>query len=81
MKYEGLPFPSKFFSWNESEDLGLIYPQIEIGLDHCPVEHEPLTSLKTNKEEDFTVIYPTLKVLDTNIALEAAYGDSRFLVN
>ena len=48
--------------------------KFEIDIGHRPVEYAPLRSVNVNQEEDFTVI-------DTRIALEAAYGDSRFLIN
>ena len=86
LTYEDLPFLSKFFFTDGSENPETLFPdetrqspQIEIPSDFFRYRNfTPVISL--NKEADFTLMFPTLKLLDTSTALEAACGDSKFLV-
>ena len=85
--YDDLPFCSKFFFSDGSEDLGSNFPdetrqnpQIENRLECCQRNAAVHIDL-FNENSDFTLTSPTLNILDTKIALEAACGDSTFLVS
>ena len=87
LTYDDLPFCSKFFYSDGSEDLESSFPdetrqnpQVENRLECCQRNAAVHTDF-FNQNSDFTLAYPTLKILETKIALEAACGDSTFLVS
>ncbi len=84
LTYHDLSFPSKFF-YSDGIDHTIFpdetkqNPQVVNELGCCNIQK--YVPLLDNKESDFIVMYPTLKILDTETALEAACGESKFLVS
>ena len=89
LTYGDLSFPSKFFYSDGIEDVESIFPdetkqspQVSNKLEGCPVQqYIPNQFENVDKQAEFIVMYPTLKLLDKKTAIEAACGDAKFLVS
>ncbi len=89
LTYKDLSFPSKFFYSDGSEDANTILldetkisPQVHTNDDHFGVQFTvPLQNEIVKKGSDIPVPFPIHKIFDSQIALEAACGDSKFLVS